>query len=131
MGTEVFPMNGVTRAATPTASSSMSSDPLLELLHRYQTELKVFNERAPMGLANDHWDRIARTTWVLTRDEIVHSKPRATTAAGALLALDHVLQSEELFAEKTDSEDLQMLWELIKAARDFIAATESKCAPPK
>jgi len=42
-----------------------------------------------------------------------------TTAAGAILALDHVLRSEDLW-ELEQSADQQMLWLLIKSARDFI-----------
>jgi hypothetical protein len=42
-----------------------------------------------------------------------------TTAAGAFLALDHVLRSEDLWGPE-QSADQQMLWLLIKSARDFI-----------
>jgi len=102
-------------------------DPLLALLRRYQGELKAFDDAiAPDGLTNEDWDRIALDTWVGTRDEIIQSEPRATTAAGALLALDHALQSDNLFAERSESADLQMLWQLIKTARDYIASTEKR-----
>jgi len=36
--------------------------------------------------------------------------------------LDHVLKSAELFEERSASADLQMLWRLIEAVRDFIAS---------
>jgi hypothetical protein len=63
-------------------------DPLLALLRRYQDELKAFDDAiGPDGLTNEDWNRIAQDTWVSTRDEIIQSEPRATTAAGALLAL--------------------------------------------
>jgi hypothetical protein len=73
-------------------------------------------------MTDEDWDRIAQPTWAGTQARILATEPPATTAAGALLALDHVLQSEDLFADRSDSPDLQMLWLLIKAARDYIAS---------
>ena len=102
-----------------------STDPLLALLHRYRDERKAFDEADAEGMTDQDWDRIARETWSRTQDEIIQSEPHATTAAGALLALDHVLQSEDLFAERSDSAEQQMLWLLIKAARDYIASLET------
>jgi hypothetical protein len=68
-------------------------DPLLALLRRYRAELKAFDDAiAPDGITNEDWDRIAQDTWVGTRDEIIQSEPPATTAAGALLALAHLIQ---------------------------------------
>ena len=100
-------------------------DPLLALLRRYRAELKAFDDAiAPDGITDEDWDRLAQDTWVGTKDEIIQSEPPATTAAGALLALDHALQSDDLFAERSESADLQMLWQLIKSARDYIASTE-------
>jgi hypothetical protein len=102
-------------------------DPLLALLRRYQAELKAFDDSAaPDGVTEADWDRIAQDTWAATQDEIIQSEPPATTAAGALLALDHALQSDYLFADRPESRDLQMLWHLIKAARDYIASTENR-----
>jgi hypothetical protein len=97
------------------------ADPLQVLLQLYLTELSAFDD-APAASERD-WDRIALDTWVSTQAEIIRSKPPVTTTAGALLALDHVLQSEELFAEKSESAQLQMLWHLVKAARDYIASS--------
>jgi hypothetical protein len=57
-------------------------------------------------------------------DQIIQSEPAATTAAGAVLALDHVLQSDDLFLDRSESPDLQMLWLLVKAARDYIASVD-------
>jgi hypothetical protein len=99
-----------------------AADPLLRLLQRYEAELAAFNDAT--GIAEQAWDHIAETTWSRTQDEILEQKPEATTAAGALAALDHVLRSE-LFAERTEFADEQMLWLLIKAARDYIARTET------
>ena len=65
----------------------------------------------------EHADRL------VTQDEILERQPPATTATGAVLALDHVLQNEYLFGEREDSADQKLLWLLIKAARDFIATT--------
>lgn len=101
-----------------------ATDPLLELLQRYIAELKVFNE----AIASDEcdWNKIALDTWACLRGEIIASEPRASTATGALLALDHVLQSSELFENKSVSaEEMQMLWHLIRAARDYIASSAS------
>jgi len=73
----------------------------------------------------DHdWDRLAQATWSRTQDQIIESEPPATTAAGALRALDYALQSDDLFFDRSESVDLQMLWVLIKAARDYIASVE-------
>jgi hypothetical protein len=98
-------------------------DPLLVLLQRYQVERKAFDDAgATDGITDQDWDRIALATWSRTQDQIIESEPPATTAAAALLALDHVLQSDDLFAERSESADLQMLWLLIKAARDYLAS---------
>jgi hypothetical protein len=106
-------------------------DHLLALLRRYQAERKAFDDAsATDGITDEDWDRIAQDTWVGTQDEIIQSEPPATTTAGALLALDHALQSDDLFAERSESADLQMLWQLIKGARDYIASTEKRgCSP--
>jgi len=104
--------------AGPTAAAS--DDPLLTLLQRYEVELAAFNDAT--ATAEPAWDKIAETTWSRTQDEILEREPEATTAAGALFALDHVLKSE-LFADRTEFADDQMLWLLIKAARDYIART--------
>jgi hypothetical protein len=100
-------------------------DPLLALLQRYLVERKAFDDAAATeGMTDQDWDRIAETTWSRTQDQIIQLEPPATTAAGALLALYHVLQSDDLFFDRSESVDLQMLWLLIKAARDYIASVE-------
>jgi hypothetical protein len=100
-----------------------ASDPLFVLLRRYQAERKAFDDApATDAITNEDWDRIALTTWVRTQDQIIQSEPPATSAAGALLALDHVLQSDDLFAERLECAELQMLWLLVKAARDYVAS---------
>ena len=100
-------------------------DPLRVLLRRYQAERKAFDDMpATDGMTDEDWDRIALTTWSRTQDKIIQSEPPATSLAGALLALDHVLQSEDLFAERLECADLQMLWLLVKAGRDYIASVE-------
>jgi hypothetical protein len=97
-------------------------DPLLVLLQRYEAEREAFdNGTVTAGMTDEDWDRIAETTWAGTQARIIALEPPATTAAGALLALDHVSRSEDLFADRCESSDLQMLWLLIKAARDYIA----------
>src|SRR5215212_2204973 len=90
----------------------MSSDPVLTLLGRYQAELEAFEP--PLDCL-----RVAQHTWVSTRDKIIRSRPAATTAIGALAALQHVVQCKDLFDE---SADLQMLWHLVVAARDYFVA---------
>ena len=104
------------------AQTAATSDPLLTLLQRYEAELTAFNEAT--GTREQDWDKIAENTWSGTQDEILERKPEATTAAGALLALDHVLK-DELFADRAEFADQQMLWLLIKAAPDYIARTEA------
>jgi hypothetical protein len=102
-------------------------DPLLVLLRRYQAERNAFDDAAATdGMTDDGWDRIARTTWSRTQDQIIQSEPAATTAVGAVLALDHVLQSDDLFFDRSESPDLQMLWLLVKAARDYIASVDMR-----
>ena len=100
------------------------NDPLFALLQRYRMERKAFDEFRPAERMTERaWDRMARGTWFQTQTELIESELPATTAAGALLALDHVLESDELFFERSESADLQMLWLLIKAARDYIAGS--------
>jgi len=103
------------------ASTPTPDDPLLRLLQRYEAELAAFNDARET--AERDWDRIAETTWSRTQDEILEQKPEATTPAGALRALDHVLKSE-LLEDRTEFADHQLLWLLIKAVRDYIARTE-------
>jgi len=100
-------------------------DPLHAFLQRYQAERKAFDDPEDTGNTDQDWDRIARVTWWRTLNKIIQSEPRVTTAAGALFALDHVLESDE-FAERTESSDLQLLWLLVKAARDYIASMEMR-----
>ena len=108
-----------------TTARTENTDPLLALLQRYEAELAAFDR--PLGteqMMDQDWDRIAQETWSHTQDEILERQPRATTPAGALMALDHVLRNEDLFAERDECADQQMLWLLIKAARDYIASTD-------
>ena len=99
------------------------TDPLLLLLQRYQVERQAFdNATVTKEMTDQDWDRLAQATWSRTQDQIIESEPPATTAAGALRALDHVLQSDDLFFERSESPDLQMLWVLVKAARDYISS---------
>ena len=104
------------------AQTAATSDPLLTLLQRYEAELTAFNEATPTRVQD--WDKIAENTWFRTQNEIIERQPQATTAAGALLALDHVLNSE-LFEDREEFAEYEMLWLLIKAARDYIARTET------
>jgi hypothetical protein len=102
-------------------------DPLLVLLRRYQAERKAFDDTpAADRMTDDDWDRVARATWSRTQDQIIQSEPPATTAPGVLLALDHVLQSDDLFFDRSEFPDLQMLWLLVKAARDYIASVDMR-----
>jgi hypothetical protein len=98
-------------------------DPLLVLLQRYEAERAVFdNGPVTAGMTDENWDRIAETTWVGTQARIIAEEPPATSAAAAICALDHVLQSDDLFADRCESAELQMLWLLIKTARDYLAS---------
>jgi hypothetical protein len=119
-----------TAPAAPTALTrtppTAARDPLLTLLRRYEAELAAFNDPKAEPVAEQEWDRIAKTTWSRTQDEILERQLPATTAAAALLALDHVLQNDDWLAERTECADQQMLWLLVKAARDYIALTEAR-----
>ncbi len=113
------------RAEPLVTTSADTSDPLLALLQRYEAERAAFDQEAGTEqIADQDWDRIAEETWSRTQDEILEHQPPATTAAGAFLALDHVLRDEYLFGEREECADQKMLWLLIKAARDYIATTE-------
>ena len=106
-------------------ATNVAVDPLLTLLQRYEAEVAVFDRAQGADLiADEVWDTIAEQTWFRTQGEIIAQQPSVTTVEGALLALDHVLQSDELFGERTEWPHLQMLWVLIKAARDYIVAKE-------
>ena len=96
------------------------TDPLLPLLQRYQVERQAFdNATVTEEMTDQDWDRLAQATWSRTQDQIIESEPPATTAAGALRALDHVLQSDDLFFERSESPDLQMLWLLVLLRHKF------------
>ena len=83
-------------------------DPLLELLQRYEAERAAFDrEVSDEQIPDREWDRIAEETWSRTQDQILKQQPPATTAAGAFLALDHVLRNEYLFGEREESADLK------------------------
>jgi FixJ family two-component response regulator len=114
--------------APPSSSESDvpdETDHLFTLLRRYQAERKTFDDAvATSGIDPDlMFDMLAKATWANLRHEIVRIEPRATTATGALLALEYVLQSKDLFANRAESAELELLWLLVKAARDFIAST--------
>jgi hypothetical protein len=101
-------------------------DPLLVLLRRYEAGLKFFDETPAGDMSEEYWNKLAHDTWYGAQKEIIQSQPSATSVTGALLALDHVLQSEELFEERSESERLQMLWQLIKGVRDYLASLEGR-----
>jgi hypothetical protein len=119
-----------TAPAAPTAPAqgtpTEAPDPLLTLLRRYEAELAAFDGPRGEAGAKQDWDRIAKETWSRTQDEILERQFPATTAAGALSALDHVLQNDDIFAERTECARQQMLWLLVKAARDYIALMEER-----
>jgi hypothetical protein len=98
------------------------ADPLLTLLRRYEAERKSFDIAEDGGVSDQDWDRLAEATWYGTQCKIIQSGLPVTTPAGAISLLDHVLKSAELFEERSASADLQMLWRLIEAVRDFIAS---------
>ena len=125
-------IDAIRQCSAPLSSSESDSsddtDHLLTLLRRYQAERKAFDDAVAIGAIDTDsiWDTLAKTSWANTQDEIIKMEPRATTATGALLALEHVLKSEDLFADRAESAELEMLWLLVKAARDFIASTEGE-----
>ena len=96
---------------------SANPDPLRDLLQRYRAERKAFDET---DVPNEDFDRLASSTWFRTQNEIISVEPPTTTAVGALLALDHVLESDELFGDRFEWDDQQLLWLLVRAVRDYI-----------
>jgi hypothetical protein len=102
--------------------ADVTEDPLIALLRRYEVGLKAFNETGTGERDDEYWDRLANETWHGAQQDIILSKPTATTSTSALMALDHVLRSEELFGDLSESADQQMLWQLVKAARDYVAS---------
>jgi hypothetical protein len=108
------------------ATALLTRDPLLTLLRRYEAELAAFDHATESEKTAEEEDRIAEETWYSTKEQIIEQRPPATTAAGALLALDHALKNDDLVAERTESDSKQMLWVLVKAARDYLAATEGR-----
>jgi FixJ family two-component response regulator len=124
-------IDAISQCTAPLSSSESEvsddheTDHLFTLLRRYQAERKAFDDAVAIGGddADSIWDALAKATWANIRHEIIRLEPRATTAKGALLALEYVMRSEDLFEDRADSPELEMLWLLVKAARDFIAAT--------
>jgi hypothetical protein len=120
-------------SAAPTlpisGTNTVTRDPLLTLLRRYEAELAAYDHPTESEKTAEEDDQFAEETWYSTKEEILKQQPPATTAAGALLALDHVLKNEDLDAERTESTDKQMLWLLLKAARDYLAASEGRGTP--
>jgi hypothetical protein len=108
------------------AAKTDAFDPLLALLRRYEMELAAFNQDIGTKIVSDQeWDRIA-DTWTRARNEILERQLSATTVDGAIAALDHVMRDENLFGEREEFADQQLLWLLVKAARDFIANGSAK-----
>jgi hypothetical protein len=112
------------------AAKTDTFDPLLALLQRYEMELAAFNQDIGTKVVSDQeWDRIANT-WTRARNEILERQLSATTVDGAISALDHVMRDENLFGERDEFADQQLLWLLVKAARDFIANESAKHTQP-
>jgi hypothetical protein len=112
------------------AAKTDTFDPLLALLQRYEMELAAFNQDIGTKVVSDQeWDRIANT-WTRARNEILERPLSATTVDGAISALDHVMRDENLFGERDEFADQQLLWLLVKAARDFIANESAKHTQP-
>ncbi len=63
-------------------------DLLLELLQRYEAERAAFDRDVSGKIPDREWDRLADETGSRIQDQILKQQPSATTAAGALLALD-------------------------------------------
>jgi len=122
------PADIVDSPAAPIATiTTITLDPLLILLRRYEAELAAFDNATESDqIPERDWSRIAEQTWSRTQDEIIEREPPATTTTSALLALDHVLQNDDLFQERMEFARLQMLWLLVKAARDYIAAMRAR-----
>jgi hypothetical protein len=68
------------------ATTTVTRDPLLKLLRRYETEWAAFDHATGSDRTAEEDDQIAEETWYSTKQEILEQQPPATTAAGALLA---------------------------------------------
>ncbi len=93
-------------------------DPLLVLLHRHEAANAAYD-----ALGSDAFDAERDHFYAAcsqTMHVIIDRAPAATTAEGAVAALDHVLNDESLSSK--DAVGL-FLRHLIQAARDYIART--------
>ena len=93
---------GAPPSGAPRGQSMDDVDPLITLLRRYQAERKAFDDGPETGDPGEE-DRLAEETWYGTQRQIIQSQLPVTTAAGAIWALDYVLQSDDLFADRADS----------------------------
>jgi gamma-glutamyltranspeptidase len=94
-------------------------DPLLVLLRRHEAANAAFDAAAERGNASEAEKDHLFTACGRTMQEIIDRGPHATTAEGAVAALDHVLNDEALWSDPRPGGEV-FLRKLIEAARKYI-----------
>lgn len=124
--TEAGSVMGLMPQAQPRRVAGTGSEPdrLLDLIRRYEAQTTAFDVEA-MSLPSEQWDARANETFFATKNQIIMEQPPATSAAGAIAALSHLLNDDTL-AGREESQGEMFEWLLIRAARDYIAAAASK-----
>jgi hypothetical protein len=106
--------------AAPALASALaavsSASPLIPMLRSYEAAIVAVNNwTGPDDEDGDDKMHIALF-------DLVEHNPPAATAQDALAALDFAL-ADEMFDQRFACH--QLVWQMIRAARDYIAATES------
>jgi hypothetical protein len=97
----------------------MSDDPLLVLLRRHEAANAAFDGAAKNSPREAESDRLFAACQ-RTMQAIIDRAPPATTAEGAIAALDHVLGDDALWHDQEKYAGEWFLRQLIVAARDYI-----------
>jgi hypothetical protein len=94
-------------------------DPLLVLLRRHEEANSAFDSAADRDASQAEREHLFAAC-VRTMQAIIDGAPTATTAAGAVAALEHILNDAALWHRSAGDDFLR---HLIKAARDYIIRT--------
>ena len=94
-------------------------DPLLVLLRRHEEANCAFDAAVDRDAPEAERDHLFAACGQ-TMQAIIDRAPAATTAAGAVAALDHVLNDDALWHRSAGDDFLR---HLIEAARDYIIRT--------
>jgi hypothetical protein len=105
------------------AAADPSNDRLLQLVRRYEAECSECSNSAT--LHGDEIDAHFEATASATQKQIIDEQPPATSAEGAVAAIVHVMNDYDFFADRRTTQGEQMLWLLLRGARDYIVAAAS------